>query len=262
MEESAMLPMAIWECDKEVPTNQLPTDEQEIEKIEEPIEEEVPAVKRVADSACDGLGEDTCNANPACNWCTCYAVPSRCWTMEESAMLPMAIWECDKEVPTNQLPTDEKEIEIIEEPIVEEVPAIIKVTDSACDDLGEDTCNANPACNWCTCYAVPSRCWTMEESAMLPMAIWECDKEVPTNQLPTDEKEIEIIEEPIVEEVPAIIKVTDSACDGLGDEDSCNSNDACNWCTCYAVPSRCWTMEESAMLPMAIWECDKNSQSQ
>jgi len=97
----------------------------------------------------------------------------------------------------------------------------------------------------------------MEESAMLPMAIWECDKQVSTIE-EQPELPAEVIEEPIIEETPEQVN---SVCDGL-DKETCDANSACNYCTCYAVPSRCWTIEESAMLPMAIWECDKNSQTQ
>lgn len=42
-----------------------------------------------------------------------------------------------------------------------------------------------------------------------------------------------------------------------GTEDDCNSDDACVWCKCAAVPSRCWSVEDSKRLPAAVYVCDK-----
>lgn len=40
-------------------------------------------------------------------------------------------------------------------------------------------------------------------------------------------------------------------------EDGCNSDAACTWCKCAAVPSRCWSVEDAKRLPAAVYVCDK-----
>jgi len=47
-------------------------------------------------------------------------------------------------------------------------------------------------------------------------------------------------------------------CEGkYKDKASCDSNAACSWCLCSAVPSACHTIEDAAGLPASIFQCDK-----
>jgi len=57
----------------------------------------------------------------------------------------------------------------------------------------------------------------------------------------------------------AIIAVaTANPCEGIyKDKNSCDSNAACSWCLCAAVPSACHTIEDAAGLPSSIFQCDK-----
>jgi len=47
---------------------------------------------------CEGIYKDknSCDANTACSWCLCAAVPSACHTIEDAAGLPSSIFQCDK----------------------------------------------------------------------------------------------------------------------------------------------------------------------
>jgi len=55
-----------------------------------------PAVS--ARNPCEGKYKDksSCDANAACSWCLCSAVPSACHTIEDAAGLPSSIFQCDK----------------------------------------------------------------------------------------------------------------------------------------------------------------------
>merc|ERR1712166_502332 len=51
-----------------------------------------------ARNPCEGIYKDksSCDANAACSWCLCSAVPSACHTIEDAAGLPSSIFQCDK----------------------------------------------------------------------------------------------------------------------------------------------------------------------
>jgi len=38
-----------------------------------------------------------------------------------------------------------------------------------------DTCRSDPECSWCLSGAMPSACYTIEESQSLPHAVFLCD---------------------------------------------------------------------------------------
>lgn len=40
-------------------------------------------------------------------------------------------------------------------------------------------------------------------------------------------------------------------------QDDCDSDAACTWCACAAVPSRCWSVEDAKRLPAAVYVCDE-----
>jgi hypothetical protein len=72
-------------------------------------------------------------------------------------------------------------------------------TPNACAQTDQDSCNADAACTWCLCSAVPSKCWSLEDSKKLPEAVFSCDKaavseEIPmleANEVPMTEAEVE-----------------------------------------------------------------------
>ncbi|KAK3288592.1 hypothetical protein CYMTET_3928 [Cymbomonas tetramitiformis] len=38
------------------------------------------------------------------------------------------------------------------------------------------SCDADAACAWCKCSAVPSNCFTIEQAKKLPSGVYTCDK--------------------------------------------------------------------------------------
>jgi hypothetical protein len=57
--------------------------------------------------------------------------------------------------------------------------ALAAANDDVCHSKHTDqtTCNADAACTWCQCGAVPSSCWTLENSKKLPSGVYRCDKQ-------------------------------------------------------------------------------------
>merc|ERR1712160_76832 len=53
-----------------------------------------PATAVAARNPCEGIYKDksSCDANAACSWCLCSAVPSACHTIEDAAGLPSSIF--------------------------------------------------------------------------------------------------------------------------------------------------------------------------
>jgi len=54
------------------------------------------------------------------------------------------------------------------------------VEDSSCINYDEKSCSGSfdskgIACVWCTCYAIPSECFSTEQSKSLPPGVFECD---------------------------------------------------------------------------------------
>ena len=196
LEDSKKLPAGVYICDKtSAPSPPAPV-----------------AVK----DACSESDEDSCNADAGCTWCKCGALPSKCWTLEDSKKLPAGVYICDK---------------------TSAPPAPVAVKD-ACSEPDEDSCNADAGCTWCKCGALPSKCWTLEDSKKLPAGVYICDK----TSAPSP---------------PAPVAVKDACSES--DEDSCNADAGCTWCKCGALPSKCWTLEDSKKLPAGVYICDKTS---
>ena len=53
-----------------------------------------------------------------------------------------------------------------------------------------------------------------------------------------------------------IVKVSDSACESVSDESSCDKDSTCTWCKSAAVKSRCYAKADAVNLPSAIFACD------
>jgi len=118
---------------------------------------------------------------------------------------------------------------------------ITPVKDSACDSIKTDkACHANTACSWCTSFAVPSSCNSVEDAKKLPAGVFMCDN-IPT----PSEKTQEEIDANAEEFRQMIAPVKDSACDSIKTDKACHANTACSWCTSFAVPSSCNSVEDA-----------------
>jgi hypothetical protein len=61
--------------------------------------------------------------------------------------------------------------------------------------------------------------------------------------------------------LPAVFSTaSEGSCHGFMTKDACTKNH-CSWCICAAVPSSCYTAEEAAQLPPAIFQCDQQTLS-
>jgi C1A family cysteine protease len=54
--------------------------------------------------------------------------------------------------------------------------AIIAVASGACTEKSATACDADSACTWCKCAALPSQCWTLADAKKLPAGVYACDK--------------------------------------------------------------------------------------
>eukprot|EP01064_Diplonema_japonicum_P032639 TRINITY_DN6188_c0_g2_i2.p1 TRINITY_DN6188_c0_g2~~TRINITY_DN6188_c0_g2_i2.p1 ORF type:complete len:143 (+),score=35.60 TRINITY_DN6188_c0_g2_i2:43-471(+) len=124
------------------------------------------ALCRAQQDACEAKysAESTCDADAACTWCKCGALPSQCWTLANAAKLPPGVYICDKK-------------EAVAE-VKKNLPAPVAVGEDACEAKysAESTCDADAACTWCKCGALPSQCWTLANAAKLPPGVYICDK--------------------------------------------------------------------------------------
>ena len=52
----------------------------------------------MADDSCESIGAQAdCDAAADCTWCTSAAVPSKCYSSDDAAQLPPAVFACDSE---------------------------------------------------------------------------------------------------------------------------------------------------------------------
>ena len=99
---------------------------------------------------------------------------------------------------------------------------IAPVKDSACDSIKTDkACHANTACSWCTSFAVPSSCNSVEDAKKLPAGVFMCDN-IPA---------------------PSAEQTDDDICDAISAENSCDKNSKCTWCRSAAVGNSCNSIE-------------------
>ena len=58
-----------------------------------------------AESRCHQTYKDraSCNADAECVWCLCGALPSSCFSIEESNRLPPAVFDCNTKTPSPTL---------------------------------------------------------------------------------------------------------------------------------------------------------------
>ena len=51
---------------------------------------------------------------------------------------------------------------------------------AACGESTQAACDADAACTWCKCGALPSQCWTLDDAKKLPAGVYTCDKKLAT----------------------------------------------------------------------------------
>jgi len=62
----------------------------------------------------------------------------------------------------------------------------------------------------------------------------------------------------------ALESMPSSSCNDIKDESTCNASsdkndEACVWCKCAALPSQCFSMSQSKMVPPSVFQCDSSS---
>ena len=201
--------------------------------------------------------EGECNADAACVWCACSAVPSGCFAVDDAAKLPAAVFTCDKkeEAPVVQVASQES---------VDKFNNYVRLGAKSTDECKatwgkEGECNADADCVWCACSAVPSGCFAVVDAAKLPSAIFKCDTKEEAPVVPEASPEA-------VEKFDKYVnlfgaKTTDECKAAHGKEGECNADAACVWCACSAVPSGCFAVDDAAKLPSAIFKCDTKEEA-
>ena len=97
-------------------------------------------------------------------------------------------------------------------------------------------CDGADRCTWCKSAAVPSACYSDDDAAQLPPAIFACDD---------DEAEV---------------AAEGGACESIGAQADCDAAADCTWCTSAAVPSKCYSSDDAAQLPPAVFACDSEAE--
>ncbi|KAH9257677.1 hypothetical protein BASA81_004135 [Batrachochytrium salamandrivorans] len=98
-------------------------------------------------------------------------------------------------------------------------------------------CDANPQCTWCESYAIPSACYDLKDASGLPDGVFECHKKSPKQQQ---------------QQPPSIAQ---ASCSVETSSASCNSNSECVWCESFAIPSKCYSVEDAQRLPEGVFTC-------
>mmetsp|Transcript_30387 Transcript_30387/g.46532 ORF Transcript_30387/g.46532 Transcript_30387/m.46532 type:complete len:307 (-) Transcript_30387:73-993(-) len=163
--------------------------------------------------------EDSCDANNACSWCACSAVPSACHSLDTASALPAPTFICDKAA---KLKHEKK---------------VYKDDDEMCnsDYSDHDSCVDNSKCTWCECAAVPSSCHDWATAESLPQSVFDCEGVSKSRSL--------------------LMSLTaEPTCGDISSEDSCNKSD-CSWCVSAAVPSACYDPEVAKTLPSSVFSC-------
>lgn len=58
--------------------------------------------------------------------------------------------------------------------------ALLGAAAAACSEKSATSCDADAACTWCKCAALPSQCWTLADAKKLPAGVYVCDKKSTT----------------------------------------------------------------------------------
>ena len=114
--------------------------------------------------------------------------------------------------------------------VTEKIPVQLK---EVCSYTDAGSCDADKGCSWCKSAAVKAACRTMAQAKSLPSAVFTCDK--------------------VQEKIPVQLKEVCS----YADENTCNADSGCSWCTSAAVKAACRTMDQAKSLPAAVFTCAK-----
>ena len=193
-----------------------------------PQKEEKP-VKKLSDDGdyCWNIKQSsTCNADAKCAWCDAAAVPASCNAIADAKLLPPDVFNC----PKVQAKEEEKPVK--------------KLSDDGdyCWNIKQSsTCNADAKCAWCDAAAVPASCNAIADAKLLPPDVFNC----PKVQAKEEEK-------PVKDDDPDA-----DYCWDFKNEDKCNTDEKCAWCTAGAVPPSCNSLKGAAELPPSVFKCAK-----
>jgi len=101
----------------------------------------------------------------SCVWCKAGAIPSACYTTEQSQKLPAGVFTCD----------------VKDAPETETIEVTIEETNCHTDIKDEATCNAASECVWCSSGAIPSSCYSKDQASRLPPGVFVCGQSLVDN---------------------------------------------------------------------------------
>jgi len=167
--------------------------------------------------------EDACGEEKGCSWCKTGGVGTGCYPEKVAKKLPEKFFECDIEQ------TPEDDVSAVQmEAKVEETKAAVSPLNCMAKETA-DACDESDACNWCQSSGLGTGCYPKRVSKILPRKYFQCDKEVPK------------------------LSLADPKCEKKS-EDDCTAP-SCVWCTSAAVGGGCYSPEEAAKLPHAVFSC-------
>jgi len=216
--------------------------------------------------------QDTCDSNDACTWCNSAAVKSKCYSKEDAKSLPPGVFECDAGLsswPNNSsdAPLDCGTSDGLKMDLVN--PTSLKVKVKTCDTV---MCQGNPAkpdayvaCGGPNDRVMGDTTRTIVFPKNTTYIVFSNGVGVKEFHYPVDPAgwpssyRINIpyeVENVFSEIKTPIVKVSDSTCESVSDEPSCDKDSTCTWCKSSAVKSRCYAKTDAVNLPSAIFACD------
>merc|ERR1711879_708965 len=150
--------------------------------------------------------KDACDADDNCTWCTSGATGNSCYNKDDAKSLPAAIFSCD------------------------EIQKLGAETCGAYKAKGQAACDADEACTWCSSAAAGDNCYSKDDAATLPAAVFACDTALHATG-------------------------TCGAYKPSG-QAACDADSACTWCSSAAAGDNCYSKDDAATLPAAVFACD------
>lgn len=167
--------------------------------------------------------KEACDADSACSWCECSAVPSSCFEITDVDKLPHGVFKCSKESDLLILPQDHQIIEVATQELhlnkleidPEELMCFLQQQD-------KDTClhDASLHCSWCTTEEEGQEAegclpGFVAKSLLEKHAVMECS--------PSPTQSSVNVEETFPNPHGVL-------CGFHAEKDSCDTDDKCSWC--------------------------------
>jgi len=138
----------------------------------------------------DHSAEGACNADAACVWCACSAVPSSCFSVDDAKKLPSAVFTCDSK--EEDVPAPRQRHHRMRGGVVSNWAKLMRgePLQDTCEYSSADECNANASeCSWCISAAVKPACRTIDMAKKLPASIFQCSNLSEEEEIVEDEEE-------------------------------------------------------------------------